>query len=248
MCPLVFDCKMGLVSVMKVRLVSYTPHPDEVCNLAAGTCVSEGAPEYDGNMRALKGALASGHESVAEHASFTFFIEGVSRALSHQLVRHRIASYSQQSQRYVKMENFDYVTPVSIRDSEMECDTRIIADPDYAQLPEVYHELMCEIADIYEKFVNAGIPEEDARYILPNACTTNITMTMNARELRHFFRLRCCSRAQWEIRQLAYIMLNYCKEKAPVLFDDAGPSCAATGRCPEGKKSCGEPMIRKVEE
>ena len=228
---------------MKVRLVSYTDHPDEVCNLAAGTCVSEGAPEYDGNLRALKGALASGHESVAEHASFTFFIEGVSRALSHQLVRHRIASYSQQSQRYVNMDGFDYVIPESIKNHEKTWD-----EDGKTDIEKWYRNTMESLSDFYACLIEAGIPEEDARYILPNACTTNITVTMNARELRHFFRLRCCSRAQWEIRQLAYIMLNYCKEKAPVLFEDAGPSCAATGRCPEGKKSCGEPMKRKVKE
>ena len=246
MCPLVFDCKMGLVSVMKVRLVSYTPHPDEICNLAAGTCVSEGVPPYDENLRALNGALASGHESVAEHASFTFFIEGVSRALSHQLVRHRIASYSQQSQRYVNMDNFEYVTPHTILDV---ADSFDMGDEYPSNEPLfAWDWIMREINDLYRALIDKGVPEEDARYILPNACCTNITMTMNARELRHFFRLRCCSRAQWEIRQLAYIMLNYCKEKAPVLFEDAGPSCAVTGRCPEGKKSCGEPMKRKVKE
>lgn len=231
---------------MKVRLVAYTPNPDAVCNTAASTCVSEDAPEYDENLRALKGALASGHESVAEHASFTFFIEGVSRALTHQLVRHRLASYSQQSQRYVKMDDFKWVTPVSIRDNNQMIQSGYNAE--FIPIWEEYAVLMITISDIYKRMIEAGIPEEDARYILPNACTTNITITMNARELRHFFRLRCCSRAQWEIRQLAYIMLNYCKEKAPVLFEDAGPSCAATGRCPEGKKSCGEPMKRKVEE
>ena len=218
---------------MKVELISYTPHPDAVCNVAAGTCVSEDIPVMEmsvNRFRALKGALASGHESVAEHASFTFAIEGVSRALTHQLVRHRLASFSQQSQRYVKVtgENnelgLNYITPYSIWDIGM----------DYE-----YDELMDSIESFYDKMIAHGIPEEDARYILPNACCTNIVVTMNARELRHFFALRCCTRAQWEIRELADKMLELCKEVAPTLFNNAGASCVATGKCPEGKKSCG---------
>ena len=231
---------------MNVELIAYTPNPDAVCNMAAGTCVSEDIPVLEMSVnkyRALKGALASGHESVAEHASFTFAISGVSRALTHQLVRHRLASFSQQSQRYVNMDRFEYVVPKSIDYSDKMCRTKLISDPDNPLIRDTYIELMDEIQSLYEQFVEAGIPEEDARYILPNACCTNIVVTMNARELRHFFALRCCSRAQHEIRELADKMLELCKEVAPTIFADAGASCVATGRCPEGKKSCGK--VRK---
>lgn len=212
---------------MKVELIAYTPEPDYVCAVASQTCVWHNIPK-GGNVAkgSLKHALASGHESVAEHASFTFAVSGVSRALTHQLVRHRVASYSQQSQRYVRMEDFDIVTPQSIKENEEAWD-------DYVSFVQY-------VRDLYDVFVNDyNIPEEDARYILPNACCTNIVVTMNARELRHFFRLRCCSRAQWEIREMANLMLEQVKEVAPILFKDAGASCVATGRCPEGKKSCG---------
>ena len=228
---------------MKVKLIAYTPNPDRVCDMAASTCVSEEIPVLNNvfgaeapKLNALKGALKSGHESVVEHATFTFAISGVSRALTHQLVRHRMASFSQQSQRYVNMDEFEYVTPDSIRNkvgiwwNESEGMFTTL---------KVYDQLMNYIQELYTEMVRAGIPEEDARYILPNACCTNIVVTMNARELRHFFRLRCCTRAQWEIRELANKMLELCKEVAPVLFDGAGASCVATGRCPEGKKSCG---------
>ena len=226
---------------MKVELVAYTPNPDAVCNMAAGTCVSEDIPIMEMSVnkyRALKGALASGHESVVEHASFTFAISGVSRALSHQLVRHRVASYSQQSQRYVNMENFEYVTPESIRNLEKTWD-----EDGKIDVAKWYTNVMEGLSEFYHCLLSYGIPEEDARYILPNACCTNIVVTMNARELRHFFALRCCSRAQHEIRELADKMLELCKEVAPTIFADAGASCVATGRCPEGKKSCGK--VRK---
>ena len=234
---------------MKVELVAFTPNPDAVCNMAAGTCVSEDIPVLETSVnkyRALKGALKSGHESVAEHASFTFAVEGVSRALSHQLVRHRIASFSQQSQRYVNMDRFKWVMPKSIDYSDKMCCTKLICDPDTPFIRDAYIELMDEIQSLYEQFVEAGIPEEDARYILPNACTTNIVVTMNARELRHFFRLRCCERAQWEIREMADKMLELCEEVAPVIFADAGASCAQNGKCPEGAKSCGK--VKKSQE
>lgn len=219
---------------MNVELIAYTPNPDAVCNLSAGTCVSEDIPVMETSVnkyRALKGALASGHESVIEHVSFTFAVSGVSRALTHQLVRHRVASYSQQSQRYVKVTGknnelgLNYITPYSIWDIGL----------DYE-----YDELMDSIESFYDKMIARGIPEEDARYILPNACTTNIVVTMNARELRHFFRLRCCTRAQWEIRELANRMLELVEDVAPTIFADAGASCVATGRCSEGVKSCGK--------
>lgn len=213
---------------MRIELVTYTPNPDLVCDMAARTCTSQVCPELSmavNKTRVLRHALGSGHESVAEHATFTFQVEGISRACSHQLVRHRLASYSQQSQRYVDLTQFDYVIPESIsKDFEAQ---------------EKFIELMLTIDDYYDELVEKySIPEEDARYILPNACCTNITVSMNARELRHFFGERCCTRAQWEIRELAERMLEQAREVAPVLFEDAGPKCRRLGYCPEAK-GCG---------
>ena len=221
---------------MKVELIAYTPNPEDVCGIAAKTCTSEETPS-DGSGNALKHAISSGHLSVCEHASFTFAVSGVSRALTHQLVRHRIASYSQQSQRYVNMGRFEYVIPQTVfdvRDSFDMGDEYPSNEPLYA-----WDWIMGEINALYRALIDKGVPEEDARYILPNACTTNIIVTMNARELRHFFSLRCCNRAQWEIRELANKMLKLVKPVAPTIFANAGPSCVQTGRCPEGKKSCG---------
>ena len=222
---------------MNIELIAFTPSPESVCDLGARVCVSEGIPEPDEDLKALGHALASGHESVLEHATFTFAIEGISRACSHQLVRHRLASYSQQSQRYVNMDGFEYVTPPSI-DSEV----WIKNNYDYVQ---TYNTMMDSIRAWYVSMIKAGIPEEDARYILPNACKTNIVVTMNARELRHFFSLRCCERAQWEIKQVAEMMLALVREVAPTLFEDAGPRCKQLGYCPE-KRGCGKMPKRVV--
>lgn len=230
---------------MQVELVAFTPSPEAVCNLGAKVCVSHDMPEsgWD-DFKSLDHALASGHESVLEHATFTFAIEGISRACSHQLVRHRMASYSQQSQRYVKMDGFDYVVPESIKNSETIWRNEYVCDE--ISTLEWYEKLMSELSEQYSQLVKVGIPEEDARYILPNACKTNIVMTMNARELRHFFSLRCCERAQWEIRELAEKMLDLVKEVAPALFEDAGPRCKQMGFCPE-MRGCGK-MPKKVKE
>ena len=175
-----------------------------------------------------------GHESVLEHASFTFGIEGVSRVLLAQLTRHRIASFSVQSQRYVSYENgFGYVIPDSIK---------ALGDDAVAR----YHSQMQMIESWYKEWQAALGKEgeksnEDARFVLPNACETRILLTMNVRELRHFFSLRMCNRAQWEIRQLAEKMFLLCYETAPALFQDAGPACLR-GKCPEGEKSCGQAL------
>ena len=165
--------------------------------------------------------------SVLEHASFTFGVEGVSRALLAQLTRHRIASFSVQSQRYVRFDKKtpDFVIPPKIAKDE--------------NLLNQYNEFLKISQDYYNKFLAAGIPAEDARYVLPNASSTKIVMTMNARELRHFFELRCCNRAQWEIRNMACQMLKLAKQAAPVLFADAGPNCLRGG-CTEDKP-CGSP-------
>jgi thymidylate synthase (FAD) len=220
---------------MIVKLLSYTQNADKICASAGNSCYSE-RPAHelmeDGAdpARVLSKIVGMGHHSVVEHAVFTFSVEGVSRALTHQLVRHRIASFSQQSQRYVSLKEPTYVTPPTIA-----------SDPGSSKM---YEEMMAKIWDTYRK-LNERIPAEDARYVLPNGCTTNITITMNARELLHFFSLRCCERAQWEIREMAELMLQLCKDISPVIFRDAGPPCIR-GPCPEGKLSCGKPRNKSA--
>lgn len=216
---------------MKVRLVKYTPEPEKTVAMAARLCYSasdidtlqeEMTPEKVERLLNIVGS--NGHTSTFEHVSFTFAIEGVSRALSHQLVRHRIASYSQQSQRYVKSSNFGYIIPKAIQDNK--------------KAKEEFHALMKTIQATYDYFVELGISKEDSRFVLPNATETKIIVTMNARELLNFFKVRCCTRAQWEIRQMANLMLEEAKKVAPLLFKKAGPSCVSLGYCPEGDMSC----------
>lgn len=226
---------------LHVELLAFTPDPEKTCALAARTCYS--AMEYDelktlvnekDQAAFLRRIVASGHLSVLEHASFTFGVSGVSRALLAQLTRHRIASFSVQSQRYVSLEKgFGYIVPPRIRELGDEAVQEFEAQ--MAQMQAWYKQWQEKLGE------NAN---EDARFVLPNACETHITVTMNARELRHFFSLRCCNRAQWEIRALADEMLRLCKEKCPVIFSDAGPGCVR-GKCPEAKP-CGNP--RHVEE
>ncbi|MGD0057644.1 MAG: FAD-dependent thymidylate synthase [Methanomassiliicoccales archaeon] len=222
---------------MKVRLLSYTKDAEKLCAAAAQSCYSDKpAGELLRGMkgknpdRVLENIVGMGHHSVIEHAIYTFSVEGVSRALTHQLVRHRIASYSQQSQRYVSMDCADYVIPPSIEGNmgaEME-----------------FRKLMDRIWEVY-RVLSEKVEVEDARYVLPNASSTNITITMNARELRHFFSLRCCNRAQWEIRLVADEMLRVVKKVSPSIFKDAGPPCVR-GKCPEGKMSCGNPRRKEL--
>lgn len=209
---------------MKVTLLE---KPDySVCATAAGMCYNARDP-----WKALKNAMEGGHESVLEHCKFTFMVEGVSRALLAQLTRHRIASFSVQSQRYVNYKDgFEYVTPPSIVALGEEDEKR-------------YHTQMGLIQTWYNEWLQKEVTQEDARFVLPNACCTKLVVTMNARELRHFFALRLCERAQWEIRQLAAEMLRICQEEAFSLFADAGPGCVR-GACPEGKHSCGHPWKR----
>lgn len=218
---------------MKVRLLAHTPDADAICAAAGNSCYSDRpASEIIEDIDAektLSRIVGMGHHSVIEHAVFTFSVEGVSRALTHQLVRHRIASFSQQSQRYVSIDEPTYVTPHSIEGNE--------------EAHLLFNETMDTIWDAYRRLEAMGILPEDARYLLPNGCTTNITITMNARELLHFFSLRCCERAQWEIREMAEAMLEECRKVSPVIFGKAGPSCVR-GPCPEGKKSCGRPRGR----
>jgi thymidylate synthase (FAD) len=183
--------------------------------------------------------VRSGHMSALEHASFTFAVDGISRACSHQLVRHRVASYSQQSQRYVRFgPDGGFVIPPLVD-----------ASP---EARAVFYEAMDNARRSYERLVELGSAEgrsnesafEDARFVLPNAAETKIVVTMNARELRHFFSLRCCRRAQWEINRLAWTMRYLASSAAPLLFEGTGPGCM-TGGCPEGKMSCGEPCTEE---
>lgn len=205
---------------MTVSLIIYTENPEYVAGMAAATCTR--SSNYE---QSLKHAMAGGHESVLEHVVFTFKIEGVSRVLLAQLTRHRIASYSVESQRYCDMGYFPVTVPQSI-----------YQNPD---MKKAFYEHMNRTAELYREMVAAGIPMEDARYITPQAAWTNLVLTMNARELRHFFSLRCCNRAQWEIRKLADEMLKICKQKAPIIFQAAGPGCVR-GQCPE-ERPCGHP-------
>jgi thymidylate synthase (FAD) len=219
---------------MKVELVSMTENPESVVTLAAKACYAKGMLRDVGQDKSgcvIRKCRDSGHLSVFEHASFTFAIERVSRSLSHQLVRHRLASYSQKSQRYVDEDGFGYVTPATM-----------FTKP---EILNTYTGVIDHIKKCYQYLRKEGVPKEDARYILPNACTTQLVMTMNARELLHFFRLRCCNRAQWEIRELANKMLELCKKVAPVLFEKAGAPCEY-GECPEAEP-CGKSIPKKYE-
>ncbi len=240
---------------MKVHLLAHTPDPETLVAAAAKNCYSSTDVDsiLDGlTLEKTEGFLQMltdiGHASPIEHASFTFAIEGVSRSLLAQITRHRLASYSVQSQRYVRERGFEYVIPPEIEKipaaravflRAMEDDQRTYEELTAALLEQHFGELSAQ-----------GVPErearrkaekmaiEDARYVLPNACTTRIVMTANARSLHNFFRLRCCNRAQWEIRALAEEMYRLCYAAAPSLFRNCGPSCV-DGACSEGKMSCG---------
>lgn len=240
---------------MKVKLLAYTPEPEKVISMAAKLCYSQvGIEEIESNLTAenverfLNMLISLGHASPLEHVSFTFGIEGISRSCSHQLVRHRIASYSQQSQRYVKLDQFEYIIPPEINKIKK---AREVFIESMQKDQEAYNELV-EILfkETYDELVNSGDSEkeayrkaekkaiEDARYVFPNACETKIVVTMNIRSLYNFFEHRCCERAQWEIREVATEMLKQVREVAPILFKSKGPKCV-NGSCPEGKMTCG---------
>lgn len=248
--------------MINVVLLAHTPEPQKTIANAAKLCYSSS------DIISLRDSLSEdkvnsflsmlseiGHESPIEHANFTFGIEGVSRSLLAQITRHRIASFSVQSQRYVKNDSFEFVLPPEIE-----------AIP---EAKEIYLKSMKEDQEYYDKLtailkkkhikelIENGKDEktanrlaekmaiEDARFVLPNACTTKMVCTMNARSLMNFFSHRCCHRAQWEIRELADLMLKEVKEVAPILFAKAGPPCLR-GACPEGKMSCGKAVeLRK---
>lgn len=183
----------------------------------------------------IENTLQSGHVTPVEHVKFTFAIDNISRALSHQLVRHRIASYSQQSQRYVDSNQFKYITPPSIQNNEQ-------AKNKFEEVMDYLDKSYKEIQDLLiNDGRNKSQANEDARYVLPNATKTSIVITMNCSSLLHFFNLRCCMRAQWEIRSMAYKMLEICKDEVPVIFKYAGEKCKSLGYCPENKNfSCGK--------
>ena len=233
-------------SELKVILLNHTKDPEGLIAHAAKLCYSPSSVEQlkdkiekSDNRKFIEKLLKLGHLSPLEHVSFNFGVEGISRACSHQLVRHRIASYSQQSQRYVgehseknkdsEEQIFDFVLPPSI---------------EAAGKSEWFVEKMREIQKWYDELVEAlgdsgEKANEDARFILPNAAETKIIITMNARELLHFFSVRCCNRAQWEIRDLATEMLRLARDILPGIFSESGPNCVA-GPCTEGEMTCGK--------
>lgn len=218
---------------LKVELLQHNADSENAIALAAKLCYSNSdilslkeKISKNEQTKFIENVASMGHYSVFEHISFTFGIEGVSRALTHQLVRHRVASFSQQSQRYVKNSGgFNFITPETI------------ANDDKALLE--FDEVMKTLANAYDKLIGLGIPPEDARYLLPNAAETKIIVTMNARELLHFFAIRSCERAQWEIRAMSDEMLRLAYKVAPSVFAKAGPSCVY-GKCSEGKFTCGK--------
>ncbi len=220
---------------LEVRLLSHTPEPQETVALAGRLCYS------DSGILALRGAVEGkaaqfveklmklGHLSPLEHASFTFGVEGVSRALLAQITRHRIASFSVQSQRYVKQGEASYVVPPAVEELGPDAVAEFARQMETAQ-------------EYYRYWLGRGLKAEDARFVLPNAAETRMVFTMNARELLHFFSLRCCNRAQWEIRALAWAMLGMCLREAPAIFAGAGAGCVNSG-CTEGSMSCGDPAF-----
>lgn len=222
------------IAKLKVELIDYTPNPDRLVTASARLCYSpKNGEDLFNNMtddevnKLIKQLVSSGHESPLEHCSFTFAISGVSRVVTHELVRHRIASYSQRSQRYITEDNAKFVVPKTIEENEIALMT--------------YKKVMKDIQTAYQELLDAGIPKEDARYVLPNATETKIMVTMNARSLLNFFRLRTCHRAQPEMQEMANEMLKAVKKVAPVIFSNAGPSCVCKGKCDQGKLSCGNP-------
>lgn len=232
---------------LKVRLLELSEAPLSLLYAAYRQCYSS---RWAGDMweenvsderRAafIREMMRSGHDSPLEHVKFTFAIEGVSRALTHQLVRHRIASYSQQSQRYVNMEHLNYIVPPSIKGDE------ILRREFVRLMDEVQHAYLNLVAQFREKGIVGEKAYEDARFVLPQAVETKVVITMNCRELLHFFAQRCCQRAQWEIRALANEMLEICRKELPPVFENGGAKCERLGYCPEGKFSCGRSPLKE---
>jgi len=234
---------------LQVELIGFTPNALSLIYSACRQCYSDKFSadifndrqiSEDKKGKFVKKVIDSGHESPLEHVKFTFAVQGVSRALTHQLVRHRIASYSQQSQRYVKATDFDYIIPPSIdKDESMKREFLAVIK----NIQESYNKLIQMFKD---RGAEGELANQDARFVLPQAAETKIVVTMNARQLIHFFKLRCCTRAQWEIRKLAESMLAICKDKLPAVFANAGAKCVYLGYCPEGEKfTCGKFALKK---
>ena len=225
---------------MNVTLIAHTENPAVAVALTARNCYSalpigvlvERVSDAPTGNDIIRRVLASGHDSILEAATFTFGIEDVSRVLTHQLVRHRHASFGQTSQRYTSLQDGEwYVVPESVANNKEALD---------------YYNTAHDIAaNCYAKLIELGIPKEDARFVIQQSARTKIVVTMNARALCHFFDVRCCNRAQWEIRKMAWKMRDIVMEKWPVLFENSGPGCMR-GQCPEGDMCCGQPyaMVR----
>lgn len=247
---------------MKVDLITHTPYPEKIVSAAAKLCYSKAGTTdilddlTDAKIDSFIEKLSSiGHESPIEHVSFTFAVEGISRVLTHQLVRHRMASYSQQSQRYVKLEQFEYIVPPQIKKNPKAFK---IFEQAMREDAKHYNDLIETLEGTYQAvYIEEGHTSkkskrmaekkaiEDARFVFPNACETKIIFTMNARSLMHFFKHRCCERAQWEIREMADEMLKLVKEVSPTLFKYAGPNCLAKV-CPEGVMTCGKQSEKRA--
>jgi thymidylate synthase (FAD) len=235
---------------LEVKLLSGTPDSMSLIYAAFRQCYSPGfvgdlwprltRGEIDAEKQAqfISKVLESGHDSPVEHVSFSFAVQGVSRALTHQLVRHRIASYSQQSQRYVDESDFEYILPPAI--------ARIPeAREKFEKFMKTVGDVYKDLKDILQEHDRGSKSREDARFVLPQASESKIVVTMNCRSLIHFFELRCCERAQWEIRKMAWKMLKILRAELPVIFETAGPRCERLGYCPEGEKfTCGRKPLR----
>lgn len=237
----IYNIERLAVEYPTVKLITWTANAEELVAAAAKLCYASDASsifDHTSVQKYLNTLRSMGHLSPFEHASYTYLLEGVSRALTHQLVRHRIASYSQRSQRYVAHDTFEYIVPPSFEGKTVETPVGPVDAVEY------FHQTMAASAEAYGRLRDAlGTGEsanQDARYVLPNAAETKIMVTMNARELFHFFGERICERAQWEIREVAERMLALAKEQTPVIFDGIGPKCVQIEKCPEGKKSCGK--------
>jgi len=240
---------------LKVKLIAMTPNALEVVYSACRQCYSAafagdefhpvsgaapkpGSPDEDLKKKEalIRKVVASGHESPLEHVSMTFAIRGISRSCSLQVVRHRLASYSQQSQRYVSMQDFSYVIPPTIEADEE------LKGMFEATMEDTREKYLRIVRALNRKGIKGELANQDARFILPEAAETKIVVTMNCRELLHFFSVRCCNRAQWEIRRLANEMLRICREEVPSIFGrEAGAKCERLGYCPEGARyTCGK--------
>jgi thymidylate synthase (FAD) len=233
---------MGAVNT-KVVLIRASNEAEELIASAGRLCYAQDSDQvFRSNSKDpgqfVEKLMRMGHESPIEHVVFTFYIEGVSRAMTHQLVRHRLASYSQRSQRYVDHDCFDYVVPPRLQGKTVEVEgEQVDAVTYFKQTMDLINERYARLRDALGR--EGEKSNEDARYVLPNACETKILMTMNARELLHFFEERLCARAQWEIRNAAEQMLKLVKDVCPSVFAKAGPKCIRLGGCPEGSGSCG---------